>query len=135
MTLTNSFDPDKTKGRKECGKIPFYQQELLCESFMKVNKGENEKAQNYQNFFIAGPLNDILAKNLWLVESEMGEVKIKSWKNLLVERGQPTAPLMRIQVKPNHQYKPFFGLVRPDSVATSLVVGKRVGISTNFGGP
>jgi len=50
MTLKNGFNPDKTKGIKECGEIPFHQQDLACENIVEIRQNENEQAQEHQNF-------------------------------------------------------------------------------------
>jgi len=50
MTLTNSFNPDKAKGIKKCGKVSFHQQDLAGENVMEVEQSEDEEAQNHQNF-------------------------------------------------------------------------------------
>ena len=50
MTLTDSFNPEEAKGIKKSGKISFHQQDLAGENVVEVKQGENEKAQNHQNF-------------------------------------------------------------------------------------
>jgi hypothetical protein len=50
MTLKTGFNPDKTKGIKECGEIPFHQQDFACENIVEIKQNENEQAQEHQNF-------------------------------------------------------------------------------------
>jgi hypothetical protein len=41
MTLTDSFNPDKTKWIKKGGKISFHQQDLAGENVVEVKQGED----------------------------------------------------------------------------------------------
>jgi hypothetical protein len=41
MTLTYSFNPDRAKGIKKCGKVSFYQQDLAGENVVEVKQGED----------------------------------------------------------------------------------------------
>jgi hypothetical protein len=49
MTLKDSFNRDKAKGIKKCGKVSFYQQDLAGENVVEVKQSDNEKAQNHIN--------------------------------------------------------------------------------------
>jgi hypothetical protein len=67
MTLVNSFNPDEAEGIKKAGEISFYQQDLACESVVKVNTSKNEKAQNYQNFLHCWALRQHFGKEFMII--------------------------------------------------------------------